>query len=186
MSNPAENLAVWIIAHYPYSDGLTHLKLQKLTFYAYGISLAFDLAQELGDEISFEAWKHGPVCRDIYQKYRRFGAEAIVSGGEECPTYSQDLERLLCAVLCIYGRMDPWEIRNQSHLEQPWKIAFERPSTTIAADDLRRHFYQKFRKGRIHPPEYLFDYGSFGLDNIPLLSYTTIFELAHSLHEKLS
>ena len=50
---------------------VTHLKLQKLCYYAQGYSLAL-LSRPMFEE-PIEAWEHGPVVRELYDTYKRFG-----------------------------------------------------------------------------------------------------------------
>lgn len=54
---------------------VTQMKLQKLVFFAHGIHLA-QYGEPLIDE-KFQAWKFGPVVRDIYTSYRFYGSEPI-------------------------------------------------------------------------------------------------------------
>jgi len=56
--NAAIRLAEWVLSEL--KEPPTHLKLQKLCFYAYGFGLAEGHEEELGT-VQFEAWKHGPV-----------------------------------------------------------------------------------------------------------------------------
>ena len=56
-------------------EGITHLKLQKLLYYAQGISLA------LLDEALFKekilTWPHGPVVNEVYDVYKDYGKRDI-------------------------------------------------------------------------------------------------------------
>lgn len=78
-TTPALRLASWIRAHDAAPDALTHLKLQKLSFYAWGIGAALGYIDELGD-VSFEPWEHGPVNRTIWARYRQHGSGPIATG----------------------------------------------------------------------------------------------------------
>jgi uncharacterized phage-associated protein len=54
---------------------LTHLKLQKLLYYAHGRHLA--LSGEPLVESGFEAWPYGPVAPDVFSCFRVFGRNPI-------------------------------------------------------------------------------------------------------------
>ena len=53
----------------------THLKLQKLLFFAYGSFLSL-YGKPLFKK-GFEAWEYGPVNRLVYSQFRECGAEPI-------------------------------------------------------------------------------------------------------------
>ena len=49
---------------------VSNKKLQKLSYYVYAWNLAIN-GVEIA-EMSFEAWEHGPVCRKLYSKYKKY------------------------------------------------------------------------------------------------------------------
>ena len=75
----------FITKNHEYGDYITNLKLQKLVYYAQAWYLAF-LDKPLFDE-DFEAWVHGPVNRDLYDRY--FWGKSIE---KSCRDKSQDEE----------------------------------------------------------------------------------------------
>ncbi len=173
----AVELSKWIIHNLPPSEqedlALTPLKLQKLLFYCYGISIAkgFDYFSE---SMSFEAWKHGPVSRTVYEKYNN---SPITN--EPYTPFPEDLNLFLKNVLYIYGSLDAWKIRQQSHLEAPWKTAFHKGKLLIDKIEIKNYFAQKyFSNAPIYGPEYVFDLSSFTLDGIPTVGYSSFEELA--------
>jgi uncharacterized phage-associated protein len=169
MEASALRLAEWIRGNYPYPllDPLTHLKLQKLGFYCYGAALAFEHEQKVGP-IAFEAWEHGPVNRQVYGEYREYASKVIPPPSPQAEPYEDSTEVVLRDVLLVYGLLDTWSLRHQSHLEQPWIEARKRPDKVISTGSIREHFVRKFRTAPVQPPEYLFDSGSFRLDGIPV------------------
>lgn len=48
---------------------ITHMKLQFLLFLAQGDYMALHTGQPLFPE-NFERWKFGPVCRDVYDRFK--------------------------------------------------------------------------------------------------------------------
>lgn len=57
---------------------VTNLQLQKILFFLQGYSLAtFGKPLMNGD---FSKWKYGPVQKDVYQSFRRYGSSPIVAG----------------------------------------------------------------------------------------------------------
>lgn len=184
--NPVQ-LAHWIVYNFPniYSDKseLTHLKLQKLSYYCYGISIAQGFDESFKDFI-FEAWKHGPVCRSIYNEFKSYGRSEIQKENVSKPNFDihQKLHSELTKVLLLYGSLTPWKIRQQSHLEQPWIKAFNNGVTEIDTLEIKKCFFEKYFKSdsKIIGPEYVFDLSSFKIDGIPTVGYNSFDELVET------
>jgi uncharacterized phage-associated protein len=180
MQTNALNLALWIRERYPYADALSHLKLQKLGFYAYGATLAFDRDDEIG-RVVFEPWEHGPVNREVWDEYRGFGAATIPAPKDRSVSYSSRTESVLSDALDVYGVLSPWAIRNQSHLEAPWRDAHRTRRVRIDHAQMSEHFRAKLRSGPVALPEYVLDSGSFSLDGIPTLSFDSFHAAANAV-----
>jgi uncharacterized phage-associated protein len=172
-------LSDWILSRSP--QGLTHLKLQKLVFYCYGAAVANDFEGEIGT-IELEAWEHGPVSRSLWQEHRGRAAEVIQFQGGSSPRYSSELEKVLCEVLTVYGALDAWSLRNQSHLESPWQDAFKE-NRAIRRDELGAWAKSKFVIGPAFLPEYLSQQGSFALEQVPPISYESFEALAAAVYK---
>ncbi len=178
-STGALKLAQWIVGKQP---PLTHLKLQKLVFYCYGAACAFDFVDELGAPVQFAAWKHGPVSADVYDHYKAWGRNEIPSN-EIAPEFSEQATAHLEDVVAIYGRLTPWQIRSQSHLEEPWVDAYPGPglrSAAISDSAIRRHF-QRIYVDYVTVPEFLGRGSSFSLDGMPVARFSSLAALATSL-----
>lgn len=176
--SPALDLASWLCGATPRRpDALTHLKLQKLAFYCYGALLAFDLDRQTG-KLLFEAWKHGPVCPDIYARYSEFGREPLPRPTRAI-TYGAQVESVLRDVVNVYGRLAAWQLREESHEELPWQNTFnESERRPIDNESLRAHFRAKFRGPVVAFPERLFGGSSFLLDRIPVPTFLTLAEMS--------
>lgn len=105
---------------------LTHLKLQKLLYYAQGHTLA-ELGRPLFDN-DFIAWQHGPVIENVYHDFKHNGSDLIgyEIGSQEkydCFNFLKDKEasKLLDRTIEYYNQYSPWKLRNMSHEEDPWK-----------------------------------------------------------------
>lgn len=188
---PGRRLAAWIDRHYPYRDAITHLKIQKLMFYCYGVALAFNYTSVFGGPIAFEPWDHGPVNRDVWRALRQHRARAVPRGQElrldmnvrdaEVSYGSAVDSKLLCA-LRIYGSLDAWSLRCQTHTEAPWKDAHARRLERIDENAISAHFKLKYRSGRVEYPQYVMDPGSFVIDGLPVCEHPTIESLADSVY----
>lgn len=98
-------------------DDVSNKKLQKLAYYVYAWYMTL-YGKKIAD-IEFEAWEHGPVCRKLYNKYRRFGWNII-------PSYKgfvlADDEKIkfIQGVLKVYGGYSADELEKMTHDELPW------------------------------------------------------------------
>lgn len=163
----------------PRKELLTHLKLQKLAFYCYGAALAFDHAEDVGSDIVFEAWEHGPVNREIWKEYRDYKGNPIPPLDHvESPRYAPATEAVLSDSITIYGVMDAWSLRQESHREAPWKEGSTTAEKRIATESLRLHFVKKYRGHSVAYPEFLAHLSSFLLDGIPVQGQPSLHDLA--------
>lgn len=174
----ALNLAHWVHQHYKHAEPLTHLKIQKLVFYVFGGALAFDRESDVGAEIEFEAWQHGPVNREIWQQFRSHGANPLPLPPADRVRFPALTERPLLDVLTVYGRLSAWDLRQESHLETPWKDADAKKELVINKVILKGHFREKFAAASVGCPAHLFGKSSFSLDGIPVPTFGTLRQLA--------
>lgn len=173
-------LAGWINQNYTYPEPLTHLKIQKLLFYCYGALLASDMEAAIGPNISFEAWEHGPVNRELYRLFCQYGANPIPEF-PKAGTYSAAVENTMRDSLKVYGCLDAWALRQQTHTESPWIKAYKERVTYIDQGELKKFFKTKYSYGSVQAPEYVFGMGSFRIDNIPVGSYKNLGSLAETV-----
>jgi uncharacterized phage-associated protein len=113
------DIANWFLSHIDRDagDSITHLKLQKLLYYAQAWSMV--LCNKSLFEEDFEAWSHGPVLPDIYQQYKHFGFEALPNS--DWPnTIAPNAERMLEDVQKVYGEKSARYLEELTHQEMPW------------------------------------------------------------------
>jgi len=156
-----------------------HLKLQKLTFYAYGAALAHGVSGELG-EVHFAPWKHGPVNREVWDAHRG-NASAILPLPASVVRFSAKLTQVITDVAEVYGRLGSWEIRCESHLETPWIEAWERQQARIPDASIDAHFREKFRAGNVQLPANLGAVAVGRIDGIPSPQFESLASMASAL-----
>lgn len=126
-------------------DSITHLKLQKLVYYAQAWALAL-LHKPLFEE-DFQAWAHGPVAVSIFNRYSTFGWQAL-------PVSACDIEldeettSVLNEVWDAYGHMTGKELEKLTHSEMPWSstrngLPPEAKSNAVIAKDVIAEFYNR-------------------------------------------
>jgi uncharacterized phage-associated protein len=107
---------------------ITHLKLQKLLYYAQGVFLAFTNGKELFEE-EILAWEHGPVVEEAWHEYKAFGKngiefEATTDDVEihDRINADKDVANVLEMIFNEYGKYSAWHLRNKTHEERPWRV----------------------------------------------------------------
>lgn len=99
-------------------------KLQKLCYYSQAWSLAWT-----GEPIfpeDFQAWSNGPVCPALFHAHKGLfivSLSDIPAVHESKPDLSDDQKETIDRVLEAYGGMEPYELREQTHVEKPWRDA---------------------------------------------------------------
>ena len=96
---------------------ITHLKLQKLLYYAQGCYGAMKDKPLFPEKIY--NWAHGPVVADLYDKFKHYGDRGIT----KCKVVEIDAETegILREVYNVFGQYSAWGLRNMTHNEDPWK-----------------------------------------------------------------
>lgn len=131
---------------------LSLLKLQKLLFYVQAWRLAFGKGPFFAG--SFQAWIHGPVNRDVYDRFKDdFSLYSIVGTSaikdEKVGEAFTDEERLhIDEVLEAYGCFSGTQLEAMTHSEKPWQAAREgyRPSQrceNLINEELMAAFYKQ-------------------------------------------
>lgn len=133
-------------------DIMTHLKLQKLVYYAQGWHLA--IYGEPFFNSDFEAWAHGPVNPDLFQEYRIYGWDPILSPDDfDDSVFSSDEKELLDDVWNLYGRYGAKYLERLTHKEEPWREARGNIpegaycSTQISEDTMREYYLGLLHNG---------------------------------------
>lgn len=101
-------------------DDITHLKLQKLLYYAQAWHLAMH-GNRLFDE-SFEAWMHGPVCRSVYEQFRHLSRSPIPLSAVQTDegVVPTTMREFLDEVWEVYGQYSASKLEQMTHDEAPW------------------------------------------------------------------
>lgn len=125
---------------------MTHKKLQKLCYYVQAWSLAIRGVRMMDCE--FEAWVHGPVCRQLYN-YFRFGLDTDkVNELKTRELAETEAAEFIDIVLRMYGSYTGTELETLTHAELPWKEArrglhYWELSSNVISEDLMATCYLK-------------------------------------------
>jgi uncharacterized phage-associated protein len=133
------DVADYFIATADSETGISHLPLQKLCAYAQAVSLALGEGALFPDEI--RAWKHGPVIKPLYDKYKACGRDSIDPEGLDAEhaiaVFSPETRFVLEAVRSFYGRFNAWALRDMSHADFPGDFGSRR---TISCEAMAEAF----------------------------------------------
>jgi uncharacterized phage-associated protein len=134
-------------------DSITNLKLQKLVYYAQAWSVAL-LNQPLFPE-EVEAWAHGPVVEEVYQKYKEYRYDAIPRSPRK-PRFAPQELTVLEDVFAIYGEHSAKFLEDLTHEEDPWRATWgDRPPTSRSRQQIplasMRSFYRRQYDRRKEP-----------------------------------
>lgn len=138
----AQDIAIWFLLKnnaevreheatnddYEVYEGITHLKLQKLLYYAQGICLA--LKEKPLFEENIEAWQHGPVVREVYGIFSVFGRDNIeIEMDKEKEEIVKRIENdkevseILNLTYDNFAIYTAWQLRQMTHEDNtPWDI----------------------------------------------------------------
>ncbi|MFH0702159.1 MAG: type II toxin-antitoxin system antitoxin SocA domain-containing protein [bacterium] len=123
---------------------ITNMKLQKLLYYAQGWYLALTGGESLFEE-DFKRWNFGPVCPEVYNKFKKYKAGPIdcIYKGEPVVD-DQDIKRFLEKIWDMYGKYTGGQLSILSHNESPWIETEE--YETISKDKIELYYCRKIRK----------------------------------------
>ena len=104
---------------------VTNKKLQKLVYYTYAWFIALnneskDNIENRFFEARFEAWVHGAVCPDLYDKYKKHGSKTIPCQKSTGASFSADELDVLEQVRDVYDKYNGNELESICHQESPW------------------------------------------------------------------
>lgn len=141
----ADKVADYILCYFhDIGEEITNLKIQKLIYYAQGWFLGIHGEPLFSDEL--EAWRHGPVQPEVYQRFKDFKFNPITEE-PDCPAFSEKrIRKILDYIIDRYGCYSPFELKKMTHKEQPWIDArrglapTENGRETIENDSMMKFF----------------------------------------------
>lgn len=156
----AKEVAIWFLAKnnseikeheavnddYEVYEGITHLKLQKLLYYAQGVYVAITGKKLFEEEI--EAWQHGPVVADIYNLFKSYGKNNItlqLNDREEETVRkienNREISEILNMVYDNFAIYTAWQLREMTHVKNgPWDKAITSEHKVIDINDIKQYF----------------------------------------------
>lgn len=139
---------------------MSHLKLQKLLYYTDAYHLAYFETELIAE--NFEAWVHGPVCKEVYEalKDRSKLYSEIGFNGSYNPeelivkSITEDQLDLISQVNNELATWSAIDLESATHSETPWLEARmglnpAAKSNNIISKQTMREFYTKELYGKV-------------------------------------
>lgn len=101
----------------------THMQLQKLVYIAHGLSLANRNLPLIRENVN--AWKFGPVIPEIYDRFKRYGAEPItlerLPESRQTSALDDESSTIISETVRIFGDLSGGQLSDMSHRSgSPW------------------------------------------------------------------
>ena len=124
-------------------DPMTNARLNKFLYFAQGHSLA-RLGTPLFDD-DIEAWRYGPVIKEIYNTFRTYGKNPIqtTSGSYSIELFTSEQLTLLNDVIAKYNHSSTGRLMDLGHEKDgPWDKTYSEcaPDCIIQTDCMRLWF----------------------------------------------
>jgi uncharacterized phage-associated protein len=131
------------------SDEITHLTLQKLLYNTQGWSIA--LTNNFIFVEDCQAWVHGPVYKEIYNKYSVYGSSPIPKVDFLNCELLDDEIYILEGVWKAYGGFNGKQLEKMSHSEMPWVktrdgLRPEQGSDRIISKEYIKEYFDRVRE----------------------------------------
>ncbi len=120
---------------------MTNMKLQKMLYLAQCLSYAIKDSPLFKEQI--QAWKHGPVVRPIYEKYKVLRADTIQDVNPI--DIDEETAALLEFVYEKYGIYSATELRNLTHKHKAYKNNYieAKKNIIIPIEDIANEFLKE-------------------------------------------
>lgn len=135
-------------------EEITPLALQKMLYFAQAFHLArYNTALFRED---CQAWKHGPVYREVYDIFKEFSYNPIESPSFVVISHAKDKltlkqKALIDVLVETFGMYSPKILEKITHVEDPWIQArhgysIDAPSNEIIPKESIQNYYTKVAK----------------------------------------
>lgn len=154
--NKINDVAEYIL--YKSNYDITPLAIQKLLYYIQGFYYAFNLEFIFIDDC--QAWVHGPVFEDLYQKYKENGYRPIKRNKSfNVSKLTKKEINVIDGVIDNLGCFSGDRLRMLTHSEKPWKqtrkglTPEQNCKRTIDKDLIGDYFLEVIKKYNISKPK---------------------------------
>lgn len=143
------DVADWFLSKEP----MSHKKVQKLCYYFKAWGLALYDGDFLPD-YEFQAWVHGPVNMELYQKYKSYGWNDIPQEDDNSEKFTEREKSVLESVWDTYGDLSANALEALTHKEEPWGKArgdceeFQNCEVPISNEEMKRYYRALYERNQ--------------------------------------
>jgi uncharacterized phage-associated protein len=123
---------------------MSAMKLQKLVYYSQAWSTVWD------DDVLFpqriEAWRNGPVAPMLWDTHRGMFRVERIDGGNSARLVREQQDTIQ-KVLDFYGNKSAQWLSDLTHMEDPWKQAWEQGQNTVITPESMSEYYSSIEPG---------------------------------------
>ncbi|MFH1158375.1 MAG: type II toxin-antitoxin system antitoxin SocA domain-containing protein [Pseudomonadota bacterium] len=142
------DIAKWFVDRADRSGGedFTHLKLQKLIYYAQAWFLANHNQALFNEDV--QAWPHGPVVPEVWHTYKKYGFTPIPESANKDSKLDKSVSVYLEKIYSAYAKYSAKGLEEFTHKEDPWiktrgKLPIESKCEKTIDKALIRDYYAK-------------------------------------------
>lgn len=108
---------------------ITNLKLQKLMYFVEAYYMTIYSEDKYMFSSSWNAWDYGPVNRELYDYFKKFGSmeiEITASEKETIKSLSQENKQCIEKIFEVFGGLSAFDLVTLTHLQgSPWSLINE-------------------------------------------------------------
>ncbi len=126
------------------NDTVTPMQMLKLVYMCHGWMLGLYGRQLIREDV--EAWRYGPVIRELYEKIRNYRSQAITEVLTEEVNVFDDFEKhIMNQVYLKYGNFSGPALSRLTHLQgSPWDMTYRyHGQNGVISNDLIEDYYSK-------------------------------------------
>lgn len=125
------------------NEPITNLKLQKMLYFIQGFSYSRLDKAFISDD--FEAWAYGPVVRDVYVEFSRYGSLLInkfYNSNYENIFFEDNDKRFLDNMIKSLNKYSTSKLVSASHAKgSPWDLSYiEGNKSVISKESIEKFF----------------------------------------------
>lgn len=137
------------VGNYNVGNEMTNARINKLLYFAQGRHLA-DYNEPLFDE-QIEAWKYGPIIKNVYDSFKHYGKNIIVDpkGDFDIEKMNDDDFQFLSDVFTNYADYSTSALINKTHEKDgPWDKVYIQDKNMVIPLNLIKSYFLKQEKMR--------------------------------------
>ncbi|MBX2835126.1 MAG: DUF4065 domain-containing protein [Micavibrio sp.] len=129
------------------SDTVTPMQVLKLVYMCHGWMLGLYGRQLIKEDV--EAWRYGPVIRELYDEVKDYRSQAITRSLENEPVDFDAAEiNIMDQVYSKYGKFSGPALSRLTHMKgSPWDITYNlMGQNCVISNDLIEDYYSKLAR----------------------------------------